>query len=109
MDNLQIMEVINRCKQLKYRFRGIFPADFLSSLVLKNDNLVMILNASQSDQPGTHWLLFVQAGGQKFFADPLSKRLSEYPVVYKNMRRTIHEGNQLLMQKPIQSADSVLC
>ena len=25
------------------------------------------------------------------------------------MRRTIHEGNQLLMKKPIQSADSVLC
>ena len=25
------------------------------------------------------------------------------------MRRTIHEGNQLLMKKPIESADSVLC
>ena len=25
------------------------------------------------------------------------------------MRRTIHEGNQLLLKKPIQSANSVLC
>ena len=25
------------------------------------------------------------------------------------MRRTIHEGNQLLMKKPIKSADSMLC
>ena len=34
----------------------------------------MIMNASPSDQPGTHWLLFAQAGGQIFFADPLGKR-----------------------------------
>ena len=69
----------------------------------------MIMNASQSDQPGTHWVLFAQAGGQIFFADPLSKRLYDYPLAYKNMRRTIHEGNQLLKKKSIQSADSVLC
>ena len=109
MDNLQIMELVNRCKHLKYRFRGIFPADFLCSSVLKNNNTFMNMNASPSDQPGTHWLLFAQAGGQIFFADPLGKRLYDYLLVYKNMRRTIHEGNQLLMKKPIQSADSVLC
>ena len=27
MDNLQLVEIINRCKHLKYGFRGIFPAD----------------------------------------------------------------------------------
>ena len=109
MDNRQIMELVNRCKHLNYRFRGIFPADFPCSPKLKNDNTFMIMNASPSDQPGTHWLLFAQAGGQIFFADPIGKRLYDYPLVYKNMRRTIHEANQLLMKKPIQSADSVLC
>ena len=69
----------------------------------------MIVNASNSDQPGTHWLLFAQAGGQIFFADPLGRSLHNYPHVYKNMRRSIHEGNQILMNKPIQSANSVLC
>ena len=69
----------------------------------------MIMNASPSDQPGTHWLLFAQAGGQIFFADPQGKNLHDYLLVYKNMRHTIHERNQLLMKKPIQSADSVLC
>ena len=68
----------------------------------------MIMNASPSDQPGTHWLPFAQAGGPIFFADPVGKRLYDYPLVYKNMRRTIHGGNQLLMKKPIQTADSVL-
>ena len=109
MDNLQITELVNRCKPFKYRFRGIFPADFPCSSVLKNDNTFIIMNASPSDQPGTHWLLFAQADGRIFFADPLGKRLYDYPLVYKNMRRTILERNQPLMKKPIQSADSVLC
>ena len=69
----------------------------------------MIVNASNSDQPGTHWLLFAQAGGQIFFADPLGRSLHNYPHVYKNMRRSIHEEHQILMNKPIQSANSVLC
>ena len=43
------------------------------------------------------------------FADPLGKKLSDYPHVYKKMRRSIHEGNQLLTKKRIQSADLVLC
>ena len=68
----------------------------------------MFTNASPMDQPGNHWLLFAQAGGPIFFADPLGKRLSDNRLVYKIMRRKIHEGNKLLMQKPIQSADSVL-
>ena len=75
MDNLQLVEIIDRCKQLKYRFRSIFLAVLPCSSVLKNNNTFMIMNASPSDQPGTHWLLFAQAGGQIFFADPLDKRL----------------------------------
>ena len=81
MDNLQITELVNGCKPLKYRFRDIFPADFLCSSVLKNDNTFMIMNASASNQHGTHWLLFAQAGRQIFFADPLGKRLYDYPLV----------------------------
>ena len=85
MDNLQLVEIINRCKHLKHRFRGVFPADLPCSSVLKNDNTFMIMNASPSDQPGTHWLLFAQAGGQIFFADPLGKRLCDN-LIYSNGR-----------------------
>ena len=109
MDNLQITELIHRCKHLKHRFCGIFTANLAFDTILKRDNTFMIVNASNSDQPGTHWLLFAQAGGQIFFADPLRRSLHNYPHVYKNMRRSIHEGNQILMNKPIQSANSVLC
>ena len=60
MDNIQIMELIIRRKHLKYRSRGIFPGDFICSSVLKNDNTFMIMKASPSDQPGTHWLLLLK-------------------------------------------------
>ena len=69
----------------------------------------MIVNASNSDQPGSHWLLFAQAGGQIFFADPLGQGLQNHTHVYKYLRYSIHEGNQILMNKPIQSTNSVLC
>ena len=77
--------------------------------ILKNDNTFIIINASPTDQPGTHWMLFAQTGGHIFFSVTLGKKLYGYPLVYKHMRRTIHEGNELLMKKPIQSADSMLC
>ena len=61
----------------------------------------MIMNASPSDQRGTHWLFFAQAGGQMFFADPLGKRLCDYPLVYKNMRRTIYEENKFSVMRTL--------
>ena len=66
MDNLQITELIHRCKHLKHRFCGIFPANLAFNTILKRENTFMIVNASNSDQPGTHWLLFAQAGLQIF-------------------------------------------
>ena len=42
--------------------------------------------------------LFAQAGGQNVLAGP-EKRLHNYPHVYKYMTYSIHEGNQILMNK----------
>ena len=111
MDNVQIFELINRCKHLKCRFDGIGPANY--PLALKKDKTFLIMSASNSDQPGTHWLLFARADGQVFFADPLGQKLTTYPNVYKYARRlmSLHDGetNQILMNRPIQSENSVLC
>ena len=54
MDNLQITELFNQCKHLKHRFRGISPANLAFRTKVKRDNTFMIVNASNSDQPGTH-------------------------------------------------------
>ena len=110
MNNVQIFELISRCKHLKYRFEGIGPAN--CPLALKKDETFLIVNASNSDQPGTHWLLFARAVGQVFFADPIGRKLTTYRNVYKYARRfmSLHDGetNQILMNRPIQSANSVL-
>ena len=95
----------------KGRFEGIGPAN--CPLALKKVKTFLIVNASNSDQPGTHWLLFARADGQVFFADPLGQKLTTYLNVYKYARRfmSLHDGdtNQILMIRPIQSAISVLC
>ena len=88
MDNLQIIELINQSKHLKHRLRGIFPTNLALNTILKHDNTFMIVNASNSDQPGTHWLLFAQAGGQIFFADPLGRSLHNYSHDVLPMRET---------------------
>ena len=78
---------------------------------MKRDKTCMIVNVSNSDQPVTHWLQFAQDGVQFFLQIFLDK---EYPIIpmpffYKYMRYSIYEGNQILMNKPIQSANLVLC
>ena len=83
MDNQQITELINQCKHLKLRIRGFFPASLALRTVLERDKTFMIVNASNSDQPGTHWLLIAQADGQFFFADPLGQGLHIFSHVYK--------------------------
>ena len=45
MANFQKTELFNLSKQLKYRMKSIFPADFACSSVLKNDKLFLIMNA----------------------------------------------------------------
>ena len=83
MDNLQITEIVNRCDHRKKRFRG-FCAKFCGLFCTEKRFLHKKKHlTSPSYQHGAHWLLFAQAGGQIFFADPLGKRLYIYPLVYK--------------------------
>ena len=79
MDNQQFTELINRCKRLKHRFRGIFPAKLAYRSILKRDKTFMIVNASNSDLPGTHWLLFAQAGGHFSLHILMNK---DYTIIY---------------------------
>ena len=64
MGNVPIYKLINRCKRFKHRFEGIGPAN--CPLTLKKDKAFLFVNASDSDQPGTHWLIFALADGHVF-------------------------------------------
>ena len=66
----------------------------------------MIVYASNS---GTPWLLLIaQDGDQIVFVDLFGQSLHNYPHVYKVLRHSVCVGNQILMKKPIQSANSIL-
>ena len=71
------------------------------------------MNGSSSDQPGVHRLLFARADVHVFFADLLGEKLTTYPNVNKYARCFMSlddvELYQILMNRPIQPANSVLC
>ena len=100
MANFQKTELFNRSKHLKYRMKGIFPADFACSSVLNNDKLFFDYDCLTL---GSAWNPLV-ALCSSWRADILrrSSRLKiifYYPLVYKHMRCTIDGGNQLMMKK----------
>ena len=55
MDEDDINGLIQRCQKLKQKFRGVFAADNFPSKL--KSNTFLIVNASNSQSPGTHWLL----------------------------------------------------
>ena len=95
---------------MKYRSEGIGPAK--CPLKLKKDKTFLIVNASNSFQPGIPWVLFARANGQNFFADPLGQKLTMYPNVYKYARVFMSfydsETNQILMNRPMTYSISKL-
>ena len=90
MNNQQTTELINRCKHLKHRFRGIFPANLSFRTILKRHSFFTIVNAFNSDQSETHWLLFAQAGGQIFrvahvifsFNFPIGFKVNDHGIMH---------------------------
>ena len=55
MDEDDIHGLIHRCEKLKHKFGGVIAADIFPSTL--KSNTFLIVNASKSQSPGTHWLL----------------------------------------------------
>ena len=69
MDEDEINNLVQACKLLKYKFRGVFAADNFP--VNLSHNSFIIVNVSTSQSIGTHWTLFCRRNGKYIFADPL--------------------------------------
>ena len=55
MDEDDINNLVQRCKQLKYKFHGVFAADNFP--IKFSNNSFILINASTSISIGTHWTL----------------------------------------------------
>lgn len=82
MDELQLVELINKCKHLKYKFAGVYAADNFPAV---QHNSFVIVNASPGYTIGSHWTVVAKCNNDVIFADPLGLQLENYVHIYKRM------------------------
>ena len=107
MDEDDISDLIQKCRKLKYKFCGVFAANNFPQKFPKNSFL--IVNASPSNNPGTHWLLLCNRNKKIIFADPLGQSIIAYRDLYRRLSDTNAQICQFLEYQPIQSQNSELC
>ena len=106
MDSFEILNFVRKCCHLKHKFLGVFAADNFPGL--KPESFI-IVNASESSEPGTHWLLLCRRQNNVYFADPLGYSLENYQEVFKRLCQMYLQIIEVLKSQPIQPMDSVLC
>ena len=83
MDEDEINNLVQACKLLKYKFRGVFAAgNFPVNL---SHNIFIIVNVSTSQSIGTHWPLFCRRKGKYIFADPIGQNLASYKHLHNRL------------------------
>ena len=106
-DNLNCL--IQRCLELKYKFRGVYVVDnFPTNLT---DNSFIIVNISTSASFGTHWILLCQKRQELFYSDPLGQTISSYKHLQCRIASNFNVNTvfELLRNQPIQKQNSILC
>ena len=109
MNEDEVNDLIQRCKILKHRFLGVFAANNFPKILQRNS--FIIVNASTSDNAGTHWLLLCVKNKNLIFADPLGQSVLFVKDVYRRLVSTQGDVQlcQALENQPIQRRDSKLC
>ena len=116
MDEDQIYIHVQKCKHLKFKFRGVYAADnYLLNLPV---NSFIIVNALRADSIGSHWVMLAKryAHPVLYFADPLALPLTAYKDILSRLQlcTDLHITMDIMehrrdIQSPLQSADSQLC
>ena len=110
MDEDEINNLVQACKLLKYKFRGVFAAENFP--VNLSHNSFIIVNVTTSQSIGTHWTLFCWRTGKYIFADPLGQNLASYKNLHNRLASSadnIQTVFELLKNQPIQKPNSILC
>ena len=95
MDNFALQQIINRIPQLKFRYLGSFPSDYVPTL--DNDTFA-IINTQPSNMQGEHWILIANLRHELYFADSLG--CEGYSFVN-------NQHYKQMMPAPLQSHPSV--
>ena len=106
MDSFEIFTFVQKCHHLKHKFMGVFANDNFPKL--KPESFI-IVNASESSESGTHWVLLCRRRNKVHFADPLGYPLEIYQEFFKRVCRMYSQINEVFKSQPIQPTDSNLC
>ena len=106
MDDDEINILVQTCKFLKYKFKGVFAADNFPFKI--GENSFIIVNVSTAQTVGTHWTLICQRIRRYIFADPLGQSLILHNRLVSSADdiQTVYE---LFRNQPIQDKNSSIC
>ena len=106
MDEQQIFNIVSKCKHLKYKFSGIYAADNFP--VDFSKNTFIIVNTSNSDSVGEHWILLAKQNSDEAicYADPFGFPTETYKNLYKRIK---YYACVNVMTHQLQSINSELC
>ena len=97
-DKIQLQDLIRNCNHLKYKFLGVFAADNFPPHI--PNNIFMIVNTSNSDSLGTHWIVIYNSRNVLYYADPLGFPLWQYINLYKRLNEIFHKVTELMTNFP---------
>ena len=98
MDNLSLIQVIDKIPELKYKYLGSFPADKVPRLIT---NTFAIVNTKPSSMTGEHWIMLADRDGKKLYGDSLGLQLGQYKhvrVAKAEFQRMVYSR---LQEKPL--------
>ena len=94
MDEVSLQQKINRIPLLKYRYRGSFPSDYVSTL--ENDTFA-IINTHPSNMQAEHWIMIANCRQILYFEDSRGRKKYSF----------LKQQYEQMMPEPIESHPSV--
>ena len=91
MDNTSLRDIIERIPELKFRYIGSFPADFVPNLPKFS---FAIINTSPSTEVGEHWIMIGRLNRNYYYADSLARSVTHYNFLNKKYQKMIHRPPQ---------------
>ena len=96
MDNTSLRDIIERITELKFRYIGSFPADFVPNLPKFT---FAIINTSPSSEAGEHWIMIGRLNRNYYYADSLARSITHYKFLNKKYQKMI--------QSPLQKMENL--
>ena len=110
IDEVGLWAIVNKCKHLKYKFAGVYSADTFP--IILDRNTFVVVNSDNSNEDGTHWLLYCNREDEYCFGDPLGQSLHLYRKIFKRLNLANFKIKELVehqLQKPTSNLCGLYC